>query len=215
MYGAVFVVLLLVGGAIAGIYFLQMQQGQQTDVPYVTVVGVDETSINITLTQMLSMSSITRNSSYENSYGNIRGYGLYTGVKIADLINRAGGMNESQFVKVTAADDYSMTFEYSKVHPDPATLAVQGEMILAYEYNGTRVPDYEEGFRIAFLPDDGYYSNADANATTDPNPYSAGPQWVSNVVRLSILETVTSPLILHTMQHTHPLELILIPTKYH
>jgi hypothetical protein len=60
-------------------------------------------------------------------------------------------------------------------------------MILAYEYNGTTVPDYEDGFRLMFLPEDGYYSNADANATSDPDPYAAGPQCVSNVVAIRVI----------------------------
>ena len=38
-----------------------------------------------------------------------------------------------------------------------------------------------------FLPEDGYYDNADANATTDPDPYAAGPQCVSDVVEIRII----------------------------
>ncbi len=99
-------------------------------------------------------------------------------------------MTSNDTLKVTASDEYSMIFEYSKVYPNASFLAIQGDMVLAYEYNETRVPDYEDGFRIAFLPEDGYYSNEDANATTEPNPSAAGPQWVSNVAKIEVLETI-------------------------
>jgi hypothetical protein len=188
LYAALIAVVIVAGGVLAGLYLIQPPP-QETEVPFVSVVGEDGTAINVTLTQMLSMAGITRNGSYQNSYGNIRGYGLYTGVKVSDLVDLAGGMAESDYLKVTASDDYAMTFEYGKVYPNSSILAIQGEMVLAYEYNGTMVPEYEDGFRIAFLPEDGYYSNDDANATTDPNPSAAGPQWVSNVVRIEVLET--------------------------
>jgi hypothetical protein len=131
---------------------------------------------------------VTRNGSYQNSYGNIRGYGLYTGVKVSDLLDLVGGMTEADTVKITASDDYSQTFEMSKVYPNQSIWDIQGDMILAYEYNNTLVPEYEQGFRLAFLPEDEYYSNADANATTDPNPSAAGPQWVSNVAKIEVIQ---------------------------
>lgn len=189
LYGVLIAVILVAGGVLAGIYFMQPPP-QETETPYVTLVGEDDTAINVTLTQLLTMDSVTRNGSYQNSYGNIRGYGLYTGVRISDLVELAGGMTSNDTLKVIASDGYNMTFEYSKVYPNASILEIQGDMVLAYEYNGTRVPDYEDGFRIAFLPDDEYYSNADANATTEPNPSAAGPQWVSNVARMEVIETI-------------------------
>jgi hypothetical protein len=187
LYGLLIAIIIVSGGALAAIVLMQPQP-EETSIPHVVVVGGNNTSLNVTLTQMLAMTSVTKNGSYQNSYGNVRGYGLYTGVKISDLVDLVGGMSENDTLKVTASDEYSMTFEYGKVYPNASILEIQGDMILAYEYNETRVPDYAEGFRIAFLPADGYYSNADANATTDPNPSAAGPQWVSNVVKIEVIE---------------------------
>jgi DMSO/TMAO reductase YedYZ molybdopterin-dependent catalytic subunit len=133
------------------------------------------------------MTAITRNGSYQNSYGNVRGVGVYTGVLISDLVELVGGMLEDHRVQLTAADGYNQTFEYSKVYPNTTIWDIQGDMILAYEYNGTTMPEYERGFQLMFLPEDEYYSNADANATTDPDPYGAGPQLVSNVVEIRVL----------------------------
>jgi hypothetical protein len=176
-------------GVMAALIFFQPQTEEEGG-QYVVIVGSDNTTENVTLTEMLEMTGITKNSSYQNSYGNIRGQGIYTGVKVSDLVDLVGGMKENEAIRVTASDDYSMTFEYYKVYPGEYFLAKQGEMILAYEYNGTMVPNYEDGFRIAFLPDDGYYSNLDANATTEPNPSAAGPQWVSNVVKIEVIDSL-------------------------
>jgi len=181
------IIILLAGGIMAGLVLLQPPP-EETEGPQFLLVGSDETELNVTLADLLSMTSVTRNSSYQNSFGNIRGYGLYTGVKISDLIDLVGGMAEGDSLKITASDDYSQTFERGKVYPNQSIWDIQGDMVLAYEYNNTIVPDYEEGFRIAFLPEDEYYSNADANATTEPDPSAAGPQWVSNVVKIEVIE---------------------------
>ncbi len=162
-------------------------------VPGVLLTGPDETSVNVSLTEMTEMSTITRIGSYQNSFGNVRGAGTYTGVMISDLVELVGGMLEDDSVMVTAGDGYSQTFEYSKVYPNASIWDIQGDMILAYEFNETTVPELEKGFQLMFLPEDGYYSNADANATTDPDPYAAGPQLVSNVTEISVLREPVEP----------------------
>ncbi|TFH00726.1 MAG: hypothetical protein E4H14_19330 [Candidatus Thorarchaeota archaeon] len=185
----VILAVLVSGGAMAALVFLQPETSPPVD-PFVTIFGTGGTSQNVTFTEMLSMTAVTGNSSYQNSYGNVGGTGIYTGVKVSDLVDLVGGMSESYLLRVVASDDYSQTFEYAKVYPNATYLAIQGDMILAYEYNGSTVPNYESGFRLAFIPDDGYYSSADANATTDPNPVAAGPQWVANVAKLEILKNL-------------------------
>ncbi|OLS30668.1 MAG: hypothetical protein ThorAB25_08440 [Candidatus Thorarchaeota archaeon AB_25] len=156
-------------------------------VPEVLLTGTDGTSVNVTLEDMTAMSTITRNGSYQNSYGNVRGVGIYVGILISDLVELAGGMLEDDSVMVIASDGYNQSFEYSKVYPNASIWGIQGDMILAYEFNGTTVPEFEKGFQLMFLPEDGYYSNADANATTDPDPYAAGPQLVSNVAEIRVI----------------------------
>jgi DMSO/TMAO reductase YedYZ molybdopterin-dependent catalytic subunit len=182
------IAVIVAGGAMVALQFLQIPD--DTSDYFIEVVGVGGNSQNVTLSEMMQMESVSRNSSYQNTYGNVRGVGVYTGVNVSDLVNLVGGVNEGYVVRVVASDGYSQTFDRSKVYPNSTIWDFQGYMILAYEYEGIRVPDYEDGFRLAFLPDDGYYSNADANASTEPNPAAAGPQWVSNVVRIEILENL-------------------------
>ncbi|MFW9770062.1 MAG: molybdopterin-dependent oxidoreductase [Candidatus Thorarchaeota archaeon] len=185
---ALIVVALILGGVAFGIMYIMVPNIPNLDeVPEVTITGSTGTSVNVTLTEMTAMSTISRNGSFQNSYGNVRGSGEYSGVLISDLIELVGGMEENDTVKVIASDGYSQTFEYSKVYPNAIIWGIQGDMVLAYKFNETIVPDYEEGFRLMFLPEDGYYSNADANATTDPDPYAAGPQCVSDVNQIVVI----------------------------
>lgn len=184
---AVLAIAVLIAASI-GVYFIMVQNAPNPEAtPEVTLTGVDGTSVNVTLTEMTGMSTITRTGSYQNSFGNVRGVGVYTGVLISELVELVGGMLEDDSVRITASDGYSQTFDYSKVYPDTAVWDIQGDMVLAYGYNDTIVPDYERGYQLIFLPEDGYYSSADANATTDPDPYAAGPQCVGNVAEIKVL----------------------------
>ena len=186
LYAVLAIVLLIAGGV--GLYLIMTQNTPNPTVTQeVTVTGADGTSVNVTLSEMTEMSTITRSGSYQNSYGNVRGVGVYTGVLISDLIELVGGMLEYDSVRITASDGYSQTFDYNKVYPNVTEWDIQGDMTLAYGYNDTIVPDYERGYQLIFLPEDGYYSNADANATTDPNPSAAGPQCVGNVMEIKVL----------------------------
>ncbi|MHA1575759.1 MAG: hypothetical protein ACTSU3_00220 [Candidatus Thorarchaeota archaeon] len=183
------VALLLSGAAMVALFFLQPTDDRLSDY-YVEVVGSNGVSQNVTLAEMMMMDNVSGNSSYQNTYGNVRGVGVYKGVKVSNLVDLVGGMDEGYVVRIVAEDDYSLTFERSKAYPNITIWNLQGDMILAYEYDGLTMPEYEDGFRLAFIPEDGYYSSADANATTEPNPSAAGPQWVSNVVRIEVLENL-------------------------
>ncbi|MGY5860073.1 MAG: hypothetical protein RTU63_11940 [Candidatus Thorarchaeota archaeon] len=186
LLGVLLVAVLVASAALAALVLFQPSNNTNPSDSFVKVVGT-ETSQNVTLSDMLLMESITGNSSYQNSYGNVRGEGIYTGVNISDLVDLVGGMADDDVLMISAADGYNQTFERAKVYPNSTTFGIQGYMILAYEFNGSTIPDYEEGFRLAFIPEDGYYTNADANDTTDPNPSGAGPQWVSNVAKIEVI----------------------------
>jgi hypothetical protein len=186
LFAGLAITIILAASALAAIVILQTPQ-EEADEPFVVFTGVSGTSINVTLSEMTAMTTITRNGSYQNSFGSVRGVGTYAGVLISDLVELVGGMLEDDTVKVIASDGYSQIFEYSKVYPNASIWGIQGDMILAYEFNETIVPELEKGFHLMFLPEDGYYSNADANATTDPDPYAAGPQLVSNVSEIMVI----------------------------
>lgn len=179
-------VIVLAGASIGAIMFLQ----QPSTGPSIDVIKKDDTQQTITFSQMQSMELVEAYGAYENSYGNPRGNGTYKGIKVSDLVDLTGGMESTDLIVVNASDGYSVTFPYSKVYPSLSTKDLQGDMILAYSYNETITPEWDLGFRIIFLPEDEYYSNADAESTTpeDYYPGAAGPQCVSNVVTIQITE---------------------------
>lgn len=167
-----------------------------TDERSITLIGNEDTPLELSLTEIQEMDSIERFGSFHNSYGNIRGAGTYVGVLVSDLINLIGGMEETDIIHVNATD-YGQVFTYQKIYPSHDIYDLQGDMVLAYGYNGTTIPEYEQGFRLAFLPEDGLYTNDDANQSSSPEFFSgaAGPQSVSNVVSISIVSPTTEPFI--------------------
>ena len=159
------------------------------------VLGVLGESKEFTLTDLKQLSSISGTSEYQNSYGNWAGKGVYKGVPIAKFAESIGGIQQGDILVVTSEDNYSQIFTYNNIYPSTEWEALQGTMILAYEYNGTQIPAWEDGLRIAFLPTDEKYSNDDSYATSSLEAKGAGgPKWVKFVKKLEFKrenETVT------------------------
>lgn len=169
--------------------------------PVVVEVGTHEKVIevsgrmgNITLppSDLLAMLSIEGYSSYQNYYGNWKGDGTYRGVLLLELIELVGGIEQGEILRIESSDGYSQEYCYWNVYPNATWHSAQGDMILAYMFNGTSVPDWENGFEIAFLPEDGAYSNNDCLVTSAEgqggNVYlSAGARWVKDVCRIVVV----------------------------
>ncbi len=187
MYSVLFIVLMLSTVAVATIV---LTQPRTTSGPSIEVVPATGPPRTVYLSEMLSMPAIERNGSFQNSYGNIRGQGEYRGVRIADLIELVGGMTEDQILIINSTDGYSQRFTYSNVYPNVTQYQYQGDMVLAYQYNGTMIPEYQDGPRLMFLPEDGCFSNDDANRTIDPEFFTgaAGPKLVSRVAEIIVAE---------------------------
>ena len=185
------VVLIVAGGSIAAIVFLQTPPNvPSSETPLVDLTGGTGTKHNLTLEELEAMPAVERFGSFENSYDNIRGMGTYKGAKISDIVDLVGGMESSDIIIVNASDGYAQTFTYDNVYPNATAYAIQGDMVLAYSYNGTSVPEYEDGPRLMFLPEDGLFSNADANMTiaSEYSAGAAGPKLVSNVAEITVMQ---------------------------
>jgi len=126
-------------------------------------------------TQMLRLSEIerqprlTRPGAYQNQYGNWRGDAVYSGPRLRDLLTEAYAG-----VTVISSDGYRARFTIEQV------LDEDYPVVLAICVDGHCVPDLDEGFRIAVLPEDGRVSNEEYRAE------SAGSFWVRDVVRLEL-----------------------------
>jgi hypothetical protein len=168
--------------------------------PSMTVVGTDGTEQQVTLSKMRTMDVVSGYTSFQNSFGNVRGQGTYSGVRISDLIELVGGMQEEDRLIVNATDGYEVTYGHQKVYPDAGALELQGDMILAFEYNGTSVPEWEDGYRVIFMPEDGYYDNSDAEATTSEELFggAAGPQCVSSVDTIEVVNIAPPAITIQT-----------------
>lgn len=158
---------------------------------YVTVKGRGGEIVNLTLSQLMGMDVLTAHASYENLYGNIGGQGTYSGPSVASLVDLVGGMMEGDFLRVVASDGYSEQFGFLNVYPGDDWLVLQGTMIVATEFEGVAVPDWEDGPRLAFLAPDGLYSNSDCEATSyEDQGYflypSAGARWVRWVASIVV-----------------------------
>ncbi len=125
-------------------------------------------SRTLSLEAMKGLSVLTREGTYQNQYGNWRDHGTYTGVILADLL---ASMRYDR-VEVVASDGYRLTIDKARIvdsrHP----------MVLAFRFDGQEVPAWEDGFRIAVLPEDGNISNEEYEAE------SAGSYWVKRVKQL-------------------------------
>jgi hypothetical protein len=158
----------------------------------VTIEGISD-SVTLTIGDLVGLPSITGSSSFQNQFGNWGGQGVYKGVRIADLVEMVGGMTTNELLSVSAFDGYERQYSYWNVYPNDSWHALQGDMLLAYEFNGTSVPTWQDGPRIAMLAPDGTYSNDDCLATSAPglgfNYYaSAGSLWVRYVILIEVIQ---------------------------
>ena len=122
----------------------------------------------IFLSEMKKMSVVTREGRYQNQYGNWQDQGDYSGVLLTDLIEN----HSYATLDVVAEDGYRVAMDRGRVED------FEYPMVLAFRMDEVEVPDWEDGFRIAILPEDGGVSNADYGVE------SAGSYWVKRVSRL-------------------------------
>ncbi|MDF1537994.1 MAG: hypothetical protein P1Q69_03735 [Candidatus Thorarchaeota archaeon] len=185
LYAILAIVIIVAAGSVAAIVFLQTQGIGE---PVIDIEGSEGSTHTLTMNELLSFTSVEAFGSYENSYNNTRGAGTYIGARISDILSLVGGMATDEIITVNATDGYSQMFTYSNVHPNTTEYAIQGDMVLAYSFNGTSIPEFEDGPRIMFLPEDGHFSNADAATVIDSefSAGAAGPKLVSNVAEIVI-----------------------------
>ncbi|MHA1968293.1 MAG: hypothetical protein ACW964_10870 [Candidatus Hodarchaeales archaeon] len=137
--------------------------------------------------------SISMNVSFQNQYGNWRGYGTYIGVSFDTLLdNTVGGMSSQQMLEAESWDGLVENYSYSVVYPNSSWESIQGKMVLAYSYNNTTAPKWSDGLRVVFYAPDGRYSNEDC-ALTSPSREgywiypSAGFRWLKFIKRITII----------------------------
>jgi hypothetical protein len=138
--------------------------------PAIEIVLPSGTIRTLTLATLRRPPTLTRQGEYQNQFGNWRDAGIYKGVRLTDLI----GDVDYETIDIVARDGYRVSIERRRVENSDYPV------VLAYEKDGVAVPTWEDGFRVAVLPEDGRVSNEEYDAT------SAGSYWVKNVARLIV-----------------------------
>ncbi|MBN2228153.1 MAG: metallophosphoesterase [Candidatus Thorarchaeota archaeon] len=153
------------------------------------VIRANGEDMTLSLEDLLQMIPISGFSSFQNQFENWRGQGIYEGILISDLLELIGSMAVNDTLLVKSFDGYTQEFCYSNVYPNETWAEIQGDMILAYKYNSTRILEWADGMRLVMIPPDGAYSNEDATLTSLTTIVSAGSRWVRFVAYLEVIST--------------------------
>lgn len=105
------------------------------------------------------------------------------GTRISDICSLVGGMGSGTEIVFVASDGLEVRLPYSSIYPDPSVYARQGDAILAWWGDGKYVPEYRDGMRLFFMPEDTVYSQWDMHETLPENYwhyyYADGVQYPS------------------------------------
>jgi hypothetical protein len=161
---------------------------------HVTVIDGD-TERDIYPVDLALMNNLEGFTAYQNNGGFWPMNGTYQGVLLSAIIELITTIDTDDVVNVTAEDGYAQSFAHYNLYPNSTIYASQGDLILAYIFNGTAVTSWTDGPMIAFLPEDGAYSNVDASLTTEPAWFrgSAGARWVRTVAIIEIIRDAFPP----------------------
>jgi DMSO/TMAO reductase YedYZ molybdopterin-dependent catalytic subunit len=147
-----------------------------TTLPEMTLTVVGSTGTQKTL-RSNDIAALTTYSAYggtRSSSGTLANFANYTGVPILNLCNLVGGVTSSNTVRVSASDDYSVTYSYAQMNgEDITTYDSAGNqvtpsqpltMIVAYYQNGTGLPSGVGPLRIMIVGPEGLYTSGSLNA---------------------------------------------------
>jgi hypothetical protein len=139
-----------------------------------TVVGSTGTQV---ILHSIDIAALTAYSAYggtRSTTGTLANFGNYTGVPMLTLCNLVGGVTSSQTVRVTASDDYAITYSYAQVNGqeittynsagNPVTPTQPLTMIVAYYQDGASLPSGVGPLRIMIVGPEGLYASGSLSA---------------------------------------------------
>ncbi len=160
-------------GLLAGLcLFVLLRSGPKAS-PLVLLTGAGEVALS--LAELQALPYVEREGSFQNQYGNWSTPARYRGVPLLVLADELRSGFRPTEVVVVAEDGYRVVFPLHRLS-DP-----DYPVVLAYAKDGRVPPQWEQGLKIAVLPEGGRVSNEAYGVT------SAGAYWVQNVVRMEFV----------------------------
>ena len=144
-----------------------------------TLIGDKQVVLN--MSDLVSMPSYSGRSGFFTSVGVVSGPFDIKGVPLLDLCDLVGGVNQSEYVLVSATDNYSMAFSYDQLHGNFVTYNTSLHevnnsgvvVVLMYELDGKPLTqDLGSPLRIALVGD---------------NVLTEGANWVKWINKIEIL----------------------------
>lgn len=158
----------LIALVLAGWQLYALVQNQQRPNPssnlqpmQLTLSALNGTQRVLNASQIAALAAVNARAGFVTSTGRIVGPNNYTGVALATLCDLVGGISESNSIRVTADDGYSMVYTYAQVQGnfltfDPATGSEVNHTqpltsILAYFKDGENLSSDEGPLRFAIV----------------------------------------------------------------
>jgi DMSO/TMAO reductase YedYZ molybdopterin-dependent catalytic subunit len=151
-----------------------------------TLVGFNGTQIVLDASEIAALPFYSGRAGFINSVGVIIPPANYTGVTLIALCDLVGGFNESNSLKITASDGYSMVYTYAQINGDFLTFdPVTGNEVnhtqpltpmLAYFKNGQNLSSDEGPLRLVIIGKEVLLTE--------------GHNWVKFVVKIEICSSV-------------------------
>ncbi len=148
-----------------------------------TVISANGTEVVLNETGISGLPSYRGYGGFKNQLGNLKGWGNYTGISLDTLCNLVGGLTNTSYVKIVAADNYSKAFTFAEVNGDFVTYDVTGAEvphsqplvpIVAYYFNDLNVPSSDGPLRMAIVGPEELATNS--------------TYWVKMVVRVEVVD---------------------------
>jgi DMSO/TMAO reductase YedYZ molybdopterin-dependent catalytic subunit len=178
-------ILIVAVAAIAAIWLVYpLLQKRALQPMNLMLVALNGTTVVLKESDISRLQSFESRGGFKTSAGSLRGTGTYTGVRLIDLCNLVGGINDTCSLRITASDGYSMVYAYDQVMGhnlvtfDPATGDEANHTqplttVLAYYRDGSDLNSEDGGpLRLAILGPEGLLTE--------------GHWWIKYVVKIEI-----------------------------
>jgi hypothetical protein len=185
---ALALIVIVAAVAVLWVVYPFLQSRERTLQPMsLTLVALNSTTLVLKESDIARLEPFESEGGFKTSAGSLRGIGNYTGIRLVDLCNLVGGIDENCSLRVTADDGYSMVFAYNQVmgqdfvtfNPstgDEVNRTQPLTTVLAYYKDGLNLTSDEGPLRVAVLGSEGLLTE--------------GHWWIKFVVEIEIRPAV-------------------------